>query len=215
METIRSVLIVDDHVITRMGLKVLFKEMYPGAKADEAHTGAEAEQLLKKNKYDFCTMDLNMPRTDALELLRRAKRIQPELKILVISMNNEEIYAVAAMKNGAMGFVSKEHGFDVIKESVYTILQGRKFMSEKVVSLLLEGGRDGDEENPFKLLSDRELEIARLMIDGHSTKDIAQRVHLQLSTVSTYKAKIFEKLQVSNAIDLYELSRLHNIAGVF
>lgn len=215
MTTIRNVLIIDDHVITRMGLKVLFKEMYPGAKADEANSGAEAEQLVRRQQYDFCTMDLNMPHTDALELLRRIKKYQPDLKVLVISMNNEEIYAVSVLKNGAMGFVSKEHGFDIIKEAVYTIMIGKKFMSEKVVSLLIEGERDGEVENPFKRLTERELEIARLMIDGHSTKVIANKVHLQLSTVSTYKAKIFEKLQVSNAIDLYELSRLHSIAGAY
>ena len=139
--------------------------------------------------------------------------MKPEMKILVVSMNNEDVYALNVLKNGAMGFVSKANGYNDIKSAILKVLENKKFMSENVISLLIESESEKLESNPFNRLSERELEISKLICEGHPTKMIAFKTNLQLSTISTYKAKIFEKLQVRNTIELFELSKVHMLLG--
>ncbi len=208
-----NILIIDDHLITRMGLKVLLKEILPQHHVDEAEVGSDALEFISAKKYDLCLLDLNIPKTDTMELLKKIKLKQPQTKVLVISMNNEDIYAINVLKNGAMGFVSKANGYDEIKAAILKVLDNKKFMSENVISLLIEADAEKQENNPFNKLTDRELVIAKLVCEGFPTKAIAIKSNLQLSTISTYKAKIFEKLQVKNSIELFELSRLHNLLG--
>jgi two-component system invasion response regulator UvrY len=208
-----NILIVDDHMITRMGLKVLMKDVLPAHTVDEAETGNDAMLLVKEKSYDLCLMDLNIPKTDSLEMIKRFKVMKPEMKILVVSMNNEDVYALNVLKNGAMGFVSKANGYNDIKSAILKVLENKKFMSENVISLLIESESEKLESNPFNRLSERELEISKLICEGHPTKMIAFKTNLQLSTISTYKAKIFEKLQVRNTIELFELSKVHMLLG--
>ncbi len=208
-----KILIVDDHMITRMGLKVLMKDVLPAHTVDEAETGNDAMLLVKEKSYDLCLMDLNIPKTDSLEMIKRFKVMRQEMKILVVSMNNEDVYALNVLKNGAMGFVSKANGYEDIKSAILKVLENKKFMSENIISLLIESESEKLESNPFNRLSERELEISKLICEGHPTKMIAFKTNLQLSTISTYKAKIFEKLQVRNTIELFELSKVHMLLG--
>lgn len=208
-----QVIIIDDHLITRMGLKVLLKEILPIHKVDEAEVGSDALELFKTTNYDLCLLDLNIPKTDTMELLRLIRIRQPRCKVLVVSMNNEDIYAINVMKNGAKGFVSKANGYDDIKTAILKVLDNKKFVSENIISLLIDADIEKQDANPFHKLTDRELAIAKLLCEGYPTKAIAIKSSLQLSTVSTYKSKIFEKMQVKNAIELFELSRMYNLLG--
>lgn len=210
----KKILIVDDHGVTRIGLRTLLSELYPGKEIHEAREGTEALNLVNTNAYEFVTLDINMPETDSLDLIRRFTQKQPEIKILVISMNNEEVYGVSVLKNGARGFVSKENSFDIIKTAIQTVMDGRKYIGEKVLSVLIGGKGSSEPDNPFQKLSDKELFIAQLIIEGNSTKEIANRTNLQWSTVSTFKTRIFEKLNVNSPIELLELSKINNFAGV-
>jgi DNA-binding NarL/FixJ family response regulator len=196
-----------------MGLKVLMKDVLPAHTVDEAETGNDAMLLVKEKSYDLCLMDLNIPKTDSLEMIKRFKVMRQEMKILVVSMNNEDVYALNVLKNGAMGFVSKANGYEDIKSAILKVLENKKFMSENIISLLIESESEKLESNPFNRLSERELEISKLICEGHPTKMIAFKTNLQLSTISTYKAKIFEKLQVRNTIELFELSKVHMLLG--
>lgn len=203
-------LLIDDHAITRIGLRILITELFPGSLVMEASNGQEAEALFKENVFDLCTLDLNMPNTDSFDFLRKISLKYKGVKILVVSMNNEDIYAVNALKSGAMGFVSKASGFDTIKEAILKIVNNQKYISEKVVSILLGEESFDANNNPFVRLSERELEVAKLLILGDSTKEIGNKMNLEVSTISSHKNKIFAKLQVSNTIELYELYRLVN-----
>ncbi len=205
------ILIIDDHLITRLGLKLLLKEILPAHQVDETDSGAEALELLKKKEYDICLLDLNIPKTDTMDLLRQVRNYPNPVKVLVVSMNNEDVYALNVMKYGAMGFISKANGYDEIKAAILKVLNGKKYMSEKVISFLIETETERLEVNPFGRLSERELEIAKLICEGFPTKAIALKTSLQLSTISTYKSKIFEKLQVKNTIELFELSVVHKL----
>lgn len=211
----KRALLVDDHVIARMGLKVLLKDMFPGAEIEEAQNGDEAEDRIKNSDFDLCLLDLNMPKTDSISLLKKMLMTRPNLKVLVISMNSEEVFAVNVLKSGALGYISKENSFDVIRDAIKRVLDNKKYMSDKVLNMLLDNeGKVQSFSNPFNKLSDRELMVAKLVIEGYSTKQIADKASLQLSTISTYKGKIFSKLQITNAIELFELSRLHKLSGL-
>jgi len=183
----------------------------PAHQVDETDSGAEALELLKKKEYDICLLDLNIPKTDTMDLLRQVRNYPNPVKVLVVSMNNEDVYALNVMKYGAMGFISKANGYDEIKAAILKVLNGKKYMSEKVISFLIETETERLEVNPFGRLSERELEIAKLICEGFPTKAIALKTSLQLSTISTYKSKIFEKLQVKNTIELFELSVVHKL----
>lgn len=208
-----NAILIDDHLITRMGMKVLLKETLNAYKIDEAANGTDALVLVKANAYDICIMDLNMPNTEPFDLMKRFKSLQPKMKILVVSMNNEEVYAVNALKNGAMGFVSKANGYDEIRTAILKVMDNKVFMSENVISILIESETEETVTNPFNKLSDRELEVSKLICEGYSTKMIANKINLQLSTVSTYKAKIYEKLHIKSVVELFELSKVHNLLG--
>lgn len=206
----KNILLIDDHVITRMGLKIIVKELFPGAAIFEATNGVEADSLLKEQPIELCTLDLNMPETDSFDLLRRMTLKYKNLKVLVVSMNNEDIYALNALKSGAMGFVSKQSGFDTMKEAILKIAGGKKYISERVFSLLLGEGPAESDKNPFHRLSERELEVAKRLIAGETTKDISNNMNVEISTISSHKSKIFSKLQVNNTIELYELYKITN-----
>lgn len=208
----KKMLIVDDHVVTRMGLKTLLNELYMGSEIHEAKDGKEVINLTSKNNYEFITLDINMPDTDTLELIKTINQQQPGVKILVISMNNEEVYGLSAIKSGAKGFVSKENNFETIKSAIQTVMSGRKYIGEKILNILIGGNGMDEPENPFQKLSEKELFIAQLVIDGNTTKEIANRTNLRWSTVSTFKNRIFEKLGVGTAFELLELSKVYNVS---
>lgn len=206
----KRALVVDNHVIARIGLKVILKEMFPGAQIEEAQDSKEAEDRIRKSDFDLCLLDLNLPHTDSMVLLKQMRQQRPNLRILVISMNNEEIFAISALKNGALGYISKDNEFEVIKEAIKRVLENRKYMSDKMLTMLIDSDHlSNNLVNPFSKLSDRELIVVHLLLNGLTTKQIAQKINLQLSTISTYKGKIYSKLQISNPIELFELSKLH------
>jgi DNA-binding NarL/FixJ family response regulator len=206
----KKVLIIDDHTVTRLGIYTIVKELFPGTQVDQAENGEKTMNFIKSNQYDFCTLDLNMPNTDSMELLRSIKSLSPKTKVLVVSMNNEDVYALSVMKMGADGFISKENDFDIIKQAIQTILMNKKFISERILNQLLNSNEN--KLNPFQVLTERELEIAKLIIEGHSTKEIANKINLQWSTISTYKNKIYDKLNISKTVELFELWKLHKMS---
>lgn len=189
------------------------KESFPMLKPDEARNGHEALELVKGNDYVLCLLDLNMPGTDAIDLLKKFRIIQSGMRILVISMNSEDVYGVSVLKYGAMGFISKEQGYAEIGNAIKKVMDNKKYMSEKLISLLLDPNLSKNNTNPFSKLSEREMLVAKLICEGYSTKDIGKKIGLQLSTISTYKSKIFEKLKVENVVELIEKSRIYRILG--
>jgi two-component system invasion response regulator UvrY len=208
----KRILIVDDHMVTRLGIYTILKDLYPGSTIDYAENGDTTIKLIQSNDYNLCTLDLNMPNTDSMELLKKIKSKSPATKVLVVSMNNEDVYALGVMKGGADGFLSKENDFSIIRHAVETIMANKKYMSEKVLNQLLSPkDKTSDYNNPFQILSERELEVAKLIIEGNSTKEIANKINLQWSTISTYKGKIYEKLNISKSVELFELWKLHKM----
>jgi two-component system invasion response regulator UvrY len=206
-----TLLIADDHFIIRTGLRLIIENFIPQSKIEEADDGASCFEKIKKNNYDLLILDVNMPNTDSFGLVSNILALKPEMKILMFSMNDEEVYGKRFLKMGVMGYIKKDEHADEIKKAITTVLNNKKYISPGLSQILIEELHNNNPENPFDSLSPREFEIVQHLIRGESVTEICQKLTLHSSTVGTHKARIFEKLKCSNIIDLNALAKVHNI----
>jgi two-component system, NarL family, invasion response regulator UvrY len=204
-------LLIDDHVIVRTGIKILIQNTYEGCLVHEAKDGETAMEFVKNNEYDFAMLDLQMPNTDSLSLMEHFKSNYPNLKVLVFSMNSENVYALRYIKAGAKGFISKDAPMDEVKKAIDLVLKGKKYISEELLFVIAEGNANTADSNPFNGLSAREFEIVSLLLNGKTISVIAADLNLGISTVGTHKGRIFNKLQVANLLELQNLANSYNI----
>lgn len=207
----KKFLLVDDHVIVRSGIKTLLQEMYSPAEIHEAVDGETAMQKMKEGSYDLVMLDIQMPRTDTLGLMEYIHIKYPDAKVLMFSMSAENIYARRFMKAGAYGFISKEAPMEEITKAINTILGNRKYISDALAEKLAEDSFSGKTGNPFNDLSPREFEIVSLLLEGKTVTEISHTLSIQTSTVGTHKARLFEKLGVTNLLELKELATTYNL----
>jgi len=206
-----QILIADDHAIVRKGLKILVNELFPECTCDEACNGDDIFFLIKKNNYSLLILDINMPFTDSISLVTNLLVYQKDTKILVFSMNAEDLYAKRFLKLGAKGYLHKETKPEEIKKAILTILEGKTYMSQQLNDRLMNEILKKSTDNPFEKLSDRELEIVRYFLLGYSVTDIKKTLNIHASTIGTYKMRLFEKLKVKNALELSKLAVLYNM----
>ncbi len=204
-------LLIDDHVVVRSGLKYILSDLFKPCEIDEAEDGDSATEQLKLQEYDLVMLDIKMPNTNTLQLMEYIKITYPHLKVIIFSMNSETIYAKRFLKAGAKGFVNKDAPLDEVVKAIQQVLSGKKYISSTMIDLLADFGSGYSEVNLFNTLSPREFEIVPLLLKGDSVSHIAQLLSLQVSTVGTHKARIFEKLKVSNLIELKELATVYDI----
>ena len=210
----RRILLVDDHSIVRSGLKSLIEDFIAHCTVDEAQDGDSSFEKIKKNDYDLIIMDVNMPNTDSFGTVETIFSFKPETKIIMFSMNAEEVYAKRFLKIGAMGYVKKDAPANEIKKAISMVLNGKKYMSEELSEKLLNDlQKNNNSANPFDKLSSRELEIVRHLTQGDSVAEISQKLKLHTSTVGTYKFRVFEKLQCRNIIELSQLAKVHKVTS--
>jgi two-component system invasion response regulator UvrY len=204
-------LLVDDHVVVRSGIKVLLSEIYKPAEIHEAFDGESSLQKLKADHFDLIMLDIQMPNTDTLGLMKIIHQNYPAAKVLIFSMSAENIYAKRFMKAGAYGFISKESPLDEITKAINLILNGRKYISESLIDKLAEDSLSGNPGNPFDKLSPKEFEIVSLLLAGKTLTEISQGLNIHTSTAGTHKARLFEKLGVTNILELSELAKLYGV----
>jgi two-component system invasion response regulator UvrY len=152
-----------------------------------------------------------MPKTDSFGLMEYIHVKYPKAKVLVFSVSAENTYARRFMKAGAYGFVSKEAPLEEIIKAINLVLNDRKYISESLAYKIAEDSFAGRSENPFNKLSPREFEIVSLLLGGQTVSDISQSLNIQTSTVGTHKARLFEKLSVTNILELKELATAYNV----
>jgi two-component system invasion response regulator UvrY len=206
----KRILIGDDHSIVRSGLKYLIKEMLPFSYCEEAGDGDEVVNYVKKTDYDLVIIDVNMPGTDSFTLVNNILAYKPNSKILVFSMNPEEIYARRFLKLGALGYLHKETNSNLeVVNAIHTVLSSKVYMSAHLKELIeLKKSKDGM-DNPFDALSDREIQIAKYLIGGKSNADIKNTLNIHSSTIGTHKIRLFDKLQIKSMVELVELAKLY------
>jgi two-component system, NarL family, invasion response regulator UvrY len=208
---LKKFLIVDDHVIVRSGIKFLLAEIYQLAEIHEASDGDSATEKLKEHQFDLIMLDIQMPKTDSFGLMEYIHIKYPQARVLVFSVSAENTYARRFMKAGAYGFVSKEAPLEEIIKAINLVLNDRKYISESLAYKIAEDSFAGRSDNPFNKLSPREFEIVSLLLNGQTVSDISQSLNIQTSTVGTHKARLFEKLSITNILELKELATAYNL----
>ncbi|MDB5203171.1 MAG: hypothetical protein JWQ27_2580 [Ferruginibacter sp.] len=207
----KKFLLIDDHVVVRSGIKILLSEIYKPSQIDEAHDGDSALSKVRENSYDLVMLDIQMPNTDTFGLMEYFRVKYPELRVLIFSMSPENIYAKRFLKAGARGFISKDAPLEEIKKAINLVLNNSRYISEAMIDMLAESSGKDKDDNLFNTLSAREFEIASLLLNGQTISGIANTLHLQVSTIGTHKARIFDKLKVSNILEMKELANTYNI----
>lgn len=205
-------LLVDDHSIVRTGLKHVIENFLAHSIIDEAHDGDSAFEKIKQNEYDVIIMDINMPNTDSFGILSTIISFNPTTKVIMFSMNAEDIYAKRYLRMGAMGYLRKDAPVSEIKKAIDTVLNSKRYISPELNEMLLNDLHvNGNPDNPFDKLSPREFEIVQHLTNGDSVAELSQKLKLHTSTIGTHKARIFKKLQCHNIIGLSKLAKLHNV----
>ena len=206
-----KILLADDHTIIRTGLKLVLKECFSNCEICEAVNGNEILGNLRRNTYNLMIMDIQMPGTDALEMTTFISATYPATHMLIFSISPEEIYATRFLKEGAKGFISKDASLEELKDAIIRVINGRMFLSKKLTESLAHKSFWQKPLNPFDALSKREFEVASRMLSGENLNAIAQNLHLSASTVGTHKARLFEKLNVANLLQLKALADVYKI----
>jgi two-component system invasion response regulator UvrY len=199
-----NILIADDHEIVRVGTGLLVKEIFDSPHIDEAEDFNKALLLLDKKKYDLLILDVNIPGGNTFDMIGLARLRQKDVPILIFSSYDEQLYSLRFLEEGANGYISKDAATDMVKQAIKTVIEKRDYISTMVQEQLITIFKDkkGKQSTDLALLSNREIEIVRLLIKGIGTNEAGQILNLRKNTISTYKARIFKKLQVNNLIEL-------------
>jgi DNA-binding NarL/FixJ family response regulator len=202
-----KIFVVDDHPIVRQGLGLLINreaDMIVCGAAEEAQSALRAIPTLQP---DVMVVDISLTGPDGLELVKTIRTRDANLPILVLSMHDESIYAERALRAGANGYIMKQEATEKVLVAIRRILRGDVYLSDRISSKMLQQyvrGSSTARESPVADLSDRELEVFRLVGEGHGTRQIAEELHLSVKTVETYQAHIKEKLSLRNARELVQ-----------
>lgn len=196
------ILIADDHAIVRRGLKELLLEEYPSAIFGEAENADELIQKVKEKKWDLVICDINMPGRSGIDALQEIKQIVPGLPVLIMSMYSEDQYSLRAFKAGASGYLGKETVHYNLIKAVQTVLKGRKFITPSIAEKMVSTLDDIKEKQPHEYLSNREFEVLKLLASGKSVSSIAETLSVSITTVSTYRARILEKMRMTSNAEL-------------
>lgn len=201
------IFIVDDHPLLRRGLAELINREPDMMFCGEAEDSPSAIKAISQLKPDLVIVDISLKGYNGIELIKNIKAFDPKIQILVLSMHDESIYAMRVLKAGAKAYVMKQEVVDKVMEAVRRIRAGKVFVSERVASRMLDQvvvGGDPAPDSPVDLLSDRELEIVNMIGSGLPTREIAAKLHISIKTVESHRARIKEKLNLQNAIQLVQ-----------
>lgn len=209
-----EVLITDDHDIVRLGTSIVLKDVVQGANITQATDLEETIALLYGKTFHLLLLDINMPGGNNIKMIETILAVQPSLKILVFSSYEESIYALRYIEAGALGYINKNSSKNDLKNAIETVLSGKKYMSREVQELYYNSFTIGKnsklEANLLNKLSNREMDVAKHLVKGLGIVEISKIMNLKSSTISTYKSRIFQKLQVENIPELIEILKLNN-----
>lgn len=197
-----KIFIVDDHEIIREGLKKILKEESDLVVVGEAQNGDEVMQHIKDIDCDIMLLDMNMPGRSGLELLGDIKALKPQLHILVLSIHPEDKFALRTLKSGASGYLCKDTALEELVVAVRKVYTKGRYLSTTLAEQLAFDFMPEKDQLPHEQLSNREQEIMVLLATGKKVKDIAADLQLSISTVFTYRVRIFEKLKIKSNVEL-------------
>ena len=211
MNKIIRILVVDDHSLVRTGIKHML-DAEPGfSVVGEAVSGEEALELGKKLIPDVVLMDIKMPGIGGLEATSRLIRSIPEVKVLIVTVCTDNIFPSKLMQAGAFGYLTKGASFKEMIRAIQTIYSGQRYISPDIASQLAIMHLTDNQEVPFEILSERELQVAIMIVKGMKPSLISQKLHLSPKTINSYRYRIFDKLNIKNDVELTHLAIKHNL----
>jgi len=208
-----NILIADDHSIVRYGLTKIIATLPDTVTVSTVEAFDDAVNILSKQPFDLLILDINLPGGNSIQMLHAVRLQRPNIMVLIFSAYDEKMYAIDYLLAGADGYLSKNSTEEETKLAIQTLLKREKYMSAVTRQQMLNrlNQHKQPEVNPFDALSVREIEVMNLLTKGIPLQKIADVLHLQVSTVSTYKTRIFSKLEINSIIELLEKIRLYNV----
>ena len=195
-------LIADDHTVVRKGLKQILLEAFPSALIAEV---TDAEGLLKlvfAESWDVIISDISMPGRSGLEVLQEIKQHYPKLPVLILSVHSEDLYAIRVLKSGASGYLNKDSAPEQLVAAVNRVMQGKKYITPTIAEKLANSLDHDMDKLSHEYLSDREFEVLKLIAGGMAVSDIASRLSLSVTTISTYRSRIMMKMNLKTNAEL-------------
>jgi len=208
---IAKIVLVEDHPIFRKGLAQLINNEKDMTVCGESEDSVEALRIVKELEPDLVIVDITLKDRNGIELIKDIKIRFPEMKIIVISMHDEKIYAERALRAGAKGYIMKQEAPETILKAIHHVLNNNVYVSNDIATRIFNlffDGRANEDNNPVNQLTDRELEIFQLIGQGFGTRQIASKLHISVKTVENHRAHIKEKLNLKSAIELVQQATL-------
>jgi len=207
------ILLTDDHALVRRGVAHILRDEIADLTVTEAGTAQETLDAVRAALWDLVILDVNLPDKNGLETLKDIKRMSPHLPVLILSLYPEAQYARRALKAGASGYITKDTAPEEVTSAVRRILQGGRYVSASLAEQLAAdlGAPAGDRRKLHERLSDRELEVLRLIGRGHTPTEIAEQLAISIKTVSTYRVRILEKLERRTTAELIRFAVDHHL----
>jgi len=190
------ILIADDHTIVREGLKQILAETADMVVADEAVNGLDVVDKASKQNFDVVLLDISMPGRNGLDVLKQLRVDHPQLPVLILSMYSEEQYAMRALRAGAAGYLTKDSASDELILAIRKISSGKKYLGPSLAEKLAVYLEHGDDKPLHETLSDRELQVMCMIASGKAVKEIGEELNLSVKTISTYRARILDKMRM-------------------
>lgn len=208
-----NILIADDHSIVRYGLTKIIGTLPEPVTVSTVEAFDDAVNLLSKQPFDLLILDINLPGGNSIQMLHAVRLQRPNILVLIFSAYEEKMYAIDYLLAGADGYLSKNSSEEETKLAIQTLMKREKYMSAVTRQQMLNrlNQHKQPEVNPFDALSVREIEVMNLLIKGIPLQKVADVLHIQVSTVSTYKTRIFSKLEINSIVELLEKIRLYNV----
>ncbi len=197
-----KILIADDHAIVREGLKQIIRNLKEVSSVDEAHEGHETYEMIRNNAYDMAVIDISMPGLSGLDILQKVRNAGISTRILILSVHSEEQYAMRALKLGASGYLSKGDAYSELSLAINKIAAGGKFVSSTLAEKILFDKLEKANQSIHESLSEREFQVMIQLAKGKSVTEIAGELFLSDKTISTYRARVLEKMNMKKNAEL-------------
>jgi DNA-binding NarL/FixJ family response regulator len=207
------ILITDDHAIVRSGLKLIFEQVADFEVLGDACNGSELMECLRKGLPDIVLLDMDMPGLSGAELIARVRSSWPGLPLLVLSMHNEPKVALQALKAGASGYITKDCDLHILLPAIRAVAAHQKFIAPGLAEKMVFEEAPGTRSGLLALLTDREMQVFSLLVNGTSVNAIAAQLAISNKTVSTHKAKMMEKLNQGSISELMRYAMLHGFVN--
>ncbi|AEV99564.1 hypothetical protein A4D02_27375 [Niastella koreensis] len=206
----KKFLLADDHHVVRSGLGLIIKEEFSDAEIDECSNGDCVWNKVQGTEYDLVVLDITMPATDSIRLLKNIFTLRPNQKVMIFTVSQVGVYAKKYLALGVKGFINKEAEPSEIRLGIAAILSNRRYLGSDMKHILTLEDIDNQASSPFDQLTGRELEVMNHLVDGKNVSEIAELLSLHISTISTHKANVMQKLDVSNVVELIKTVQLFN-----